>query len=310
MRLATTTAAFKEYVTDPNDIGAVLPLFNETGFRNIDANFSCACRPDSIFASDAWVAVMHQAAQTAQESGYRFVQAHASDTVWETGLNREETIGFIKREMEACAILGIPHMVVHAVYTQGNTWNELRHQNISMYESLLPAAEKTGVSILLENSCKQNCYGMYYLHTAGLLLALVEDLGYHPQIGICWDVGHAHLQGCNQYAEIMELGSQLKAVHIHDNLGDRDVHLQPYAGNCAYDPIIKGLIDSDYQGYFTMEAYSIPSPKSFVGRKGFMLDHIVYDKLVDLPLPLKRMSERLMFETGKYMLDQYHCFEE
>ncbi|MEA4887910.1 MAG: sugar phosphate isomerase/epimerase family protein [Clostridiaceae bacterium] len=310
MKLATTTADFKEYVTDPNNVGDILPLFKDTGFHYIDANFCHACRQDSIFAGDAWITAMHEAAWTARELGCRFIQAHASDTVWETGLDREETIGFIKHEIEACAILGIPQIVVHAVYSKGNTWTELRRANKQMYESLLPIAEKTGVTILLENSCSQNCGGMYFLHSAGLLLTLIEDMGCHPLTGVCWDVGHAHMQGCNQYAEIMELGSQLKAVHIHDNLGDRDVHLQPYTGNCAYDPIVKGLVDCGYKGYFTMEANSIPSPRSSIGRRGFTLDHVLYDNLVELPLSLKQMSERLMYETGKYMLDQYHCFEE
>jgi len=252
---------------------------------------------------------MHEAAQTAQNMGCDFIQAHASDTVWETGLHREESIGFIQREFEACAMLGIPQIVVHAIYAKGNTWREFRRANQQMYETLLPCAEKNGVSILLENGCRQNCGGMYHLHSAGLLLTLIEDLKQHPLVGICWDVGHAHLQGCDQYAEIMELGSHLKAMHIHDNLGDRDVHLQPFTGNCAYDPIVKGLVDCGYQGYFTMEANSIPSPQGFIGRHGFSLNQKNYNKLVRLPLALKQQSERLMYETGRYMLEQYQCFE-
>ena len=104
------------------------------------------------------------------------------------------------------------------------------------------------------------------------------------------------------------MGDGLQALHIHDNFAD-DTHGQPYSGTCSYDQIMKGLVDVGYKGYFTLEAYSLPSPKSFLGRPAVEKDGVVYDKLTTLPLSLKIRSERLMLDVARYILDTYGCLE-
>lgn len=310
MQLATTTADFAGYVSDENALADIIPLFEGTGFRNLDANFSHAGSCGGFFDQEGWPAAIERAAEAAQAHGMRFVQAHSSDSVFEEGEERDFTLEMLRRQFRACRMLGIPAMVVHEVWRRGNTWGEQREANRVFYASLLPVLEETGVNLLIENGCRQNCYGMFYYTSAEFILTTLRDLGSHPLVHAVWDVGHAHLQGVDQYREIMELGSELRGVHIHDNMGAADVHSAPYAGTLGYDAVLKGLVDAGYRGYFTLEAYSIPTPASFLGRPGYRLNGVMYDRLVSLPLALKQRSERLMYDTARYMLEQYGCCDE
>ena len=137
---------------------------------------------------------------------------------------------------------------------------------------------------------------------------LRERLGNHPLFGCCWDVGHANVQGVDQYKCIMEMGDGLMAVHIHDNDGRRDLHLQPYSGNTGYDAILNGLLDIGFKGCFTLEAFSLPVAQSFCfcRRKRFTEQ----DKLGMLPLEYKLRSQSYMLDVTRYMLESYSCYEE
>ncbi|MHB9033827.1 MAG: sugar phosphate isomerase/epimerase family protein [Anaerolineae bacterium] len=310
MKLATTTADMTGYTPDAYDLAAVLPLFAETGFRNLDVNFGNFGEHGGPLDKPGWQAPIERAGEAAAALGYRFVQAHSSDSVFEEGPERDFTREMIARQFRACRILGIPNMVVHEVWRRGNTWKEQREANRRFYRSLIPVLEETGVNLLIENGCRQNCYGMFYYVSSEFILTTLRDLGNHPLIHAVWDVGHAHLQGVDQYREIMELGDELRGVHIHDNMASADVHMAPYAGTLGYDAVLKGLVDANYRGYFTLEAYSIPTPASFLGRAGYILDDVVYDRLTSLPFALKQRSERLLYDTARFMLEQYNCYEE
>ena len=183
--------------------------------------------------------------------------------------------------------------------------------NTRFYGQLLPEAEATGVRIYTENTCRQNCPS-YFLFEGADFNELRGRLGNHPLFGCCWDVGHGNCHGVDQYNSIMEMGDGLMAVHIHDNVHGFDAHLQPFCGNTNYDAIINGLVDGGFQGYFTLESFSLPVPKSFCncGRKSFLQKGPDFDRLSMLPLEFKMRSETLMLDIVRYMLKTYNCLEE
>jgi sugar phosphate isomerase/epimerase len=204
-----------------------------------------------------WRGWIQRTADTGAGLGLSFVQAHSSDSVAREGSEKDTTMEAIKREFEACRILGIRNMVVHCVSTKSNTWKEQREINVRFYNSLLPVIESTEVNCLIENGYPHNntIDSQYWFQSADHILALLSDLGRHPLIHACWDVGHAAITNVDQYKEITGLGSELRGLHIQDNFGTEDIHLAPFAGTCCYDAILKGLVDSAYKGYFTMETY-------------------------------------------------------
>ena len=69
------------------------------------------------------------------------------------------------------------------------------------------------------------------------------------------DTGHLNILGKNQEEYILALGSRIKAVHLHDNWGDDDRHLAPYAGNIRWREVIGALGKAGYQGDLNFETH-------------------------------------------------------
>ena len=75
-----------------------------------------------------------------------------------------------------------------------------------------------------------------------------------------------------------------------------------------YDEILSALIEIGYKGCFTMEADNV-----YYGFR-YLRAHPEAQKYGSRfavpPLKLKEMSEKLLWETGKYILDTYGLYEE
>ncbi|MBR7133463.1 MAG: sugar phosphate isomerase/epimerase [Clostridia bacterium] len=307
MKIATTTGDFAQYAAKRTDIIEILPLMAKCGIKYVDLDMYKSVFEGSPLCGDGWKKWAYGIGEAAAELGLTFVQAHSSNSIYKKGPDRDRLTSLIKREIEVCQILNISGITVHGIKNTDDR-NDFMEINTEFYGDLLQTSEKTGVMVYAENSCKKNS-PIFYLYDGDDMNELRQRLNAHPLFGFCWDVGHAHIEGVDQYRAIMTMGDGLKAVHIHDNNG-ADHHLQPYSGGCSYDPIVKGLIDVGYKGYFTLEAFSLPTPQSLMGRKGFKKEGVVFDRLIDLPVEFKLRSETLMLDIVKYMLESYNCFEE
>jgi sugar phosphate isomerase/epimerase len=218
---------------------------------------------------------------------------------------------FMIRSIEGCGILGIPNLVIHTGYTQQLKYPQDREEyfrcNRKYVEKLLPAAEKHNVTICVENSTVKNMCGAYFFMTPEELNSFVEFVN-HPLVGVCWDTGHAVLEGkSDQYDDILALGKNLKAVHIHDNRNDQDFHQPPFSGVLQLDRLLQGLLDIYFAGPFTFESCF------FLG--ACYGDHFRHASptdapLAQLPLELRRESIALLYKIGKHILNTYNCFEE
>lgn len=103
------------------------------------------------------------------------------------------------------------------------------------------------------------------------------------------------------------MGDHLRAIHFNDNRGQKDEHVLPFCGTMSMDDVMCGLLDSGYQGYFTLECDSTLRPgKYWLGnRQASGRDQRLYDP----PLDLFSAYEKLLYETARYILNQYNCLE-
>lgn len=81
----------------------------------------------------------------------------------------------------------------------------------------------------------------------------------YPQMGFLLDVGHANLNTISntslQY--IQSFKKQLRHVHLSDNFGRTDdLHLPLGAGAIPWQPILKMIKNTGYDGTFTLEVFS------------------------------------------------------
>jgi hypothetical protein len=115
-----------------------------------------------------------------------------------------------------------------------------------------------------------------------------------------------------QYKNIADIGDKLKGLHISDNFGDCHHHSWPFAGVINFDSVMQGLVDVKYDGYFTFEAsYTLLHEKNPPHRRlPFDYGGETVRKLLNPSICLKKKAVDLLYETGKYILETYGCFEE
>ena len=294
MKLATSTVDFSFLPTAEERVRHVA----DAGFRFIDMSFYDKKDVDPFMGND-WREKALALREYAEGLGCRFVQAHSPGgnplNPAETGWLVESTI----RTVEVCEILGIPCTVAHAGFLPGIDRDEYCRRNRAFYERLFPAMEQCGVQVLVENSTRANMGEMYYFNDGADLRAFLDWVD-HPLLNACWDTGHANCEG-HQYADITALGSRLTAVHINDNRGKMDEHLPPFCGNLSLDEVMDGLRAIDFPGVFTFECSSL-----LIHSGGWPVSKKPYGKsnaLQEPPLFLHDMVERMLYETGRYVLE-------
>ncbi len=299
MKLATTTGDFSAYTSSQTE---AMKYINQAGFKYLDYNFGVDYnRRDGVY-SDDFKGHIKKIKEAASELGVKFVQSHSPMGKPIADDNEQ----FIKDTLicvEACGELGIPSVVVHSGYESGLTKEEAFERNRVFFTPLLEAGERCNVNILVENFNKMSKPDVYWIDNAPDLLALIEYVD-HPRFHAVWDAGHGNMQDMPQDEALRLLGHHVEALHIQDNMGDRDSHMTPFLGTLNLDSVMHGLIDIDYKGYFTFEVGNIFLPAN--KRREYSQD----TRLARAPLDLKIASEHFLYEIGKSVLSAYDCFEE
>jgi len=243
----------------------LLPRMAVAGYTGVDFNFWDLIRllnwhdPEE---ADPW---LDELAEAATDAGLAWVQAHGPVF----NLFQESDDDRFQRDLavtalRACGRLGVPWMVMHPSTLRmppddGEQLRQLIEANVDYFRSLLPACEQYGVGIAIENITGKRVESPGVVRSPGSTaeeLCVMIDALAHPLVGACWDSGHAQLTGLDQRANLAALGSRLKVVHLHENDGQRDLHLLPFTFQDAPDrwhDIMTGLREAGYTGELTLE---------------------------------------------------------
>lgn len=302
MLLATTTEDFAPFTESHEER---IRLLYEAGFRSIDLSLYDVIPGDPLF-SDSFREAAESLADYADGLGMRFVQCHAPAV---NCLRSEEdfsrALTLTARAIELCGILSIPTLVTHVGFHPSLDEEGWRAGNLRFYRALMPAAKENSVRVLAENSAHANLKG-YYLYTGRACRRFADGMN-DPNFGICWDTGHANMEGA-QYDEILALGDALGAIHFHDNRGEKDEHLIPFLGTMSIDEVMHALIDVGFKGPFTFEATSSLRPPCY--RMGDRRPY-PWDTRMEKPtLAMQKAAERLLFITGEEILSAYGILEK
>ena len=143
----------------------------------------------------------------------------------------------VKRALESAEQIPLSACVLH-LGCKGDAWNLRALENsLTAIEHLKAFAHPLGVRILLENL--QND-----ITTPEHLLEIVR-VGHFDRVGVCLDLGHAHLAAPENNAGINEafelLSPRIAQLHIHDNQSQKDDHLWPGAGNIDWQNVAKHI---------------------------------------------------------------------
>lgn len=138
----------------------------------------------------------------------------------------------IKRALEAAEQIPFRYLILH-LGEREDAWSpRVLEHSITALEHLRAFASPLGVRLLIEN--------LQGDVTRPAHLVEILTMGHFQDIGVCLDVGHAHL-GDGVNSALSELRPHIRSSHLHDNKGDRDTHLWPGDGTIGWDETLGGL---------------------------------------------------------------------
>jgi len=311
MKLATSTGDFKFYV---NSLEEQVKFFKDTKFKYINLEQSADTSGLLLDDDNTWRRIADDLGNAAVYAGVKYVVAHSPclnvyDDFSEENYNVK--LRAIRRSIENCHTLGIDRIVVHSCPNNDFTTADYYEKNKKFYSDLFDLMEKYNIMVLTENWDT-----FEYPVDTGREMRTFVDYVNHPLLGICWDSAHGNIcktaKRLGQYQNIIDIGDKLKGLHISDNFGDCHHHGWPFAGIINFDSVMQGLLDVNYDGYFTFEAsYTLLHQHNLpYRRQPWEHNGETITKLVSPSVELKKQAVDLLYETGKYILESYNCFEE
>ncbi len=146
--------------------------------------------------------------------------------------SRIEAMDEIKRALEVAEILPFRFLIQH-IGKSDEYWDPRKFEwALSGIEHLRAFARQLGVTLLIENTPND-------LATPEKLVELLKTLHY-PDLGICFDTGHAHMMSSVHQA-FGVLQDRVRSTHVHDNKRDRDSHLWPGEGTIDWNDTMQAI---------------------------------------------------------------------
>ena len=174
---------------------------------------------------------------------------------------RIDAMDEIKRALEVAEQIPLRFLILH-LGERDDTWGlrALEH-SITAIEHLRAFAAPLGVHLLVENLEGE-------VATPAHLIEILNS-GHFTDVGVCLDVGHAHL-GEGVPAALETLRDRLRSSHLHDNRGDKDAHLWPGDGTIDWDAALGGLKAAPQTPAGVLEiSYSIGETPDSVAEKAY-----------------------------------------
>ncbi|MCZ8511485.1 sugar phosphate isomerase/epimerase [Paenibacillus filicis] len=289
MRLSTSTnlldREFDEFgVISPE---SCLEQCLEAGFKVFDFNFCDQGRPGRPIAQDDWYEYICKFKKFADELGVTFSQTHLhmydpnDPGITDHGWERE----LLHRSIVCSGVLGAEWAVAHPLHQHKPNYSrqDFLQMNLEFFGPIVDEAKKLGYGISLENMVQWDKDEYVYACNGEDLAELVDALN-RPNVGVCWDFGHANLSVRDQAAELRKIGPRLKSTHIADNHGHADEHLAPFYGHVDWHQMMRVLKEIKYKGDFTYEIQAFSSP---------------------LPVELRKTMTAHVADIGKYLISLF-----
>ncbi len=245
MKIGIATLACSSVRTAPDiNMLTALEMLAQVGYDCAEYNHQSI--PQFFTAQEKDLLPIKEKAQTV---GVELYSAHSPCGDYDlTSLDDDEYNEALEvhfRSVEALALVGVQHFVVHQIGGPREEWPHRTERAVSALQSLCQRASEVDMKILIENFVGYDCQ---------MLRQLVDKVD-SPALGICLDIGHANLYTQSMGTEIEAAGEYLWSLHVHDNHGpdSGDEHLPPGWGTINWPEVVRALNEVGYTGPFMME---------------------------------------------------------
>jgi protein FrlC len=163
---------------------------------------------------------------------------------------RRDSVLYIKDAIDNALALGAPSISLCAGMTLWGEnvdvgWANLRQSIVE----LLDYTDKTDLFLLIEPAHRAEST---LILTAADGLRMIGEIKSN-RLGICFDTGHAAVNGEDLAQSVRALKGTRLHVHIDDNQGDSDAHMIPGEGSIDYARFIGTLEEIGYRGFVSAE---------------------------------------------------------
>ena len=159
-------------------------------------------------------------------------------------IRRLDAVDEIKRALEVAERAPFRYLVQH--FGNGRQMADPRKMDaaFSSLEHLCVFAKHRGVTIALENTPDE-------LGSPASLAQFIKETHLHD-LRVCFDVGHAHMDGAIE-SGFEAVRGHVAMAHVHDNHGEKDEHLLPYEGSIDWDIAFGALTTAAEPVSFVLE---------------------------------------------------------
>lgn len=159
---------------------------------------------------------------------------------------RKTAVRIIESYLDVFAALNTPKVTVHANWPAGlfSEAEGIKFQIESLAE-IIEYADKLGIMIIYESLDTRRCNK----ENIQKILSSHDKLGFHA------DIGHINIWGRKPIDYMEYFKNRLEHIHMHDNDGQRDLHLPLGAGIINWHRLISRL-KKIYNGTITLEIFS------------------------------------------------------
>lgn len=171
---------------------------------------------------------------------------------------RKASVKEVKKSIELASTIGAEIVTVHpGLYSPLSVyWDGATDTSKKSLRELQGYAEEMGVTLALENLPEM---WLSMCSTSEETRDFLKEL----DIEFCLDIGHANT--ANELDEFLDFSPV--NVHLHDNVGEDDVHLKLGDGEISFEHFLKSL--TDYEGNFVIEGRNM---EELVASKKYLKD--------------------------------------
>ena len=161
---------------------------------------------------------------------------------------------YLEGNIDLAKRLGCLGVVTHGGYHFSSSQDYRFQSSLERLKRATAYAEKAGVTLFLENlNFEPDDAEIHYMaHTVEECRFYLDAIS-SERFGWAFTVNHAHLVPEDVDGFLDAFGvSRIGEVRLADNLGDREVHLNPGEGNIDFPAVFTRLESSGYTGFYTM----------------------------------------------------------
>lgn len=163
--------------------------------------------------------------------------------------HRAESLAGMERGLEAAAVLGAAGAVLHLGWPEDDWRGDAPRLAREAVGRLRERARACGVRLLLENILSVGT-------RSARLVELLDELDPDGEVGLCLDLGHAHVEGGGGDGLLEQLEAalpRLAHLHLHDNDAGSDQHLPPGRGTIPWRRVLDRLGEAGFHGLAALE---------------------------------------------------------